>query len=491
MSNPKPQSLLTDSDDKLYSRIAWGMVVLGVALRVWQYLWNTGFWYDEAWVLMNIQDLSFVELAGALKHDQSAPLGYLWLLRALYVLGGLNEFLLRAPSLIAVVLGMVLMLPLARRIVKPKAVPWVLVMLAASEYLIVFGSRTKPYTIDALGTILLLYTAIRLKDSSPLKFIVVIGAIGLGLFWFSYPSCFVYGGAAVMCGLKLLRSRRWQDWAGYILINIIVAAGMYMMMHFTSQQRTNSLQAYWAVRGFPMGWGIKQIIHWPLDATFRYFEVAIRPIGLFACLTSVLAIVAMWRNKSKRFALGLLAMPLILNFVAGCLELYPFVGKRVTLYAVPLILLLSGEGWATILEWIKRPRVRKLAFLVGALIIAVPVVVQVHYLTFTGHRGPHASRMAEYVLKNCREGDCVFIAGSGEFGIYTRGKCEVPVFGGLLHINAQQSDLDTVTWQRCWLYVRTDNKVFRATRDNLLKRHGVIESLSDHKTELYLLKPTK
>lgn len=478
------------------------MILLGVALRIWQYLWNTGLWYDEAWVLMNIRDMSFAELAGPLKNDQSAPLGYLWILRGLYeACGRLNEFVLRAPSVIAAVLGMVFMLPLARRIVRPSAVLWVLAMLVASHYLIVFGARTKPYAIDALCTIVLLLAAIRLKDASPLKFILTLGAIELGMFWISYPSCFVYGGLAVMCGLRVLRSRRWGDWAGYVLVNIVVAAGMYAIMHFTAAQRTDSLQAYWARRGFPEGWSYEQIMHWPLDATLRYFEVAADPIGIFVCLMSIVAIVAMWRNKSKRFILGLLTMPLVLNFMAGCLKLYPYVGKRVTLYSVPLILLLAGEGWATVLGWTRKIRPRKIpigftklpfnayktAVAISIVIVAIPIAVESHYLASTGHRGPHARPLAEHVLANIQESNCVFAAGSGEFGIYMQGHCKVPIFGGELHVNAKKSDLDTIIWQRCWLYVRIDNKAFRNTRDNLLKRYKVLEKYSEHKTELYLI----
>ncbi|MCK4601780.1 MAG: glycosyltransferase family 39 protein, partial [Phycisphaerae bacterium] len=167
---------LTVSDERLRWRIVWVLVALGVALRIWQWLWNTGFWHDELWLLGNIQDRSFGGLIGPLDRDQAAPLLYLWLLKAIYLLAGLNELALRAPSVIAAVAGMVLMLPLARRCVRTSAVPWALVMLAASKYLIIFSVRTKPYTIDALAAMVLLYAALRLRRASPLKFILALGA---------------------------------------------------------------------------------------------------------------------------------------------------------------------------------------------------------------------------------------------------------------------------------------------------------------------------
>ena len=59
--------------------IAWGIVLLGVALRVGVYAWNTGFWYDEGWLIQNVQDKSFMDLVGPLANDQAAPLLYVWM----------------------------------------------------------------------------------------------------------------------------------------------------------------------------------------------------------------------------------------------------------------------------------------------------------------------------------------------------------------------------------------------------------------------------
>ena len=65
--------------------VAWLVLVLGlgVAVRCRQYLACPSYWYDEAYLLLNVFGESFRDLAGPLDHDQVAPPLFVWLLRAL------------------------------------------------------------------------------------------------------------------------------------------------------------------------------------------------------------------------------------------------------------------------------------------------------------------------------------------------------------------------------------------------------------------------
>jgi hypothetical protein len=93
--------------------ILFALIVLGIALRVRQYAACPSYWYDEAYLLLNIFHKSFVELLGPLREDQAAPPLFLWLLRGLYRLGGGSEWWMRLPALTASVAGLLVMLPLA------------------------------------------------------------------------------------------------------------------------------------------------------------------------------------------------------------------------------------------------------------------------------------------------------------------------------------------------------------------------------------------
>src|SRR5579871_6660440 len=103
--------------DRWRVRILLLLLALGIALRVRPYAACSSYWYDEAYLLLNVFARSFGELLGPLREDQAAPPLFLWLLRGLYQLAGGSEWVMRLPALVASVTGLVLMAPLARRVV--------------------------------------------------------------------------------------------------------------------------------------------------------------------------------------------------------------------------------------------------------------------------------------------------------------------------------------------------------------------------------------
>ena len=477
--------------DRRRERLALALVLAGVAFRLISYFWNTSFHYDEGWLIQNIQDKSFAELLGPLRNDQAAPVVYLWLLKLLYMVGGLSELLLRLPSILAGVGGMLLLWPLARRALRPEAVVWAIVLLAVSDNILIYTARVKPYTIDALATTVLLYMAVRLKDASPLKYILTLGAIEAGLFWISYPSCFVYGGVAVMGFVKLLGSRRWRDWVGFLLVNAAVGASMYAMLKLTGSQRSDLLMVYWAKRGFPMGWAPTALLKWPVEATYRVFEDAVRPIGFFAMAMAFVAVVAMWFKPRRLFVLGLLAAPLALNFLAACFKLYPWVGSRTSMWNIPIVALLAAEGWGAIVARLPAGMHRRNGIVIGMAIIAVPTGMALYYLGWVHHRKPHGRPLVQHIRANVREGDHIAIAGSNEFGIYFRNDPVAPVTGGQYDnqgVREVLSALDKPGWKRCWLLVRRDDDDWTSIRDEFLRRcKPPLEYVRSAKAELYLL----
>ncbi len=481
---------LDSARDRRRERLALALVLTGIAFRLISYLWNTSFHYDEGWLIQNIQDKSFGDLLGPLRNDQAAPAAYLWLLKLLYMAGGLSELLLRLPSVLAAIGGMLLIRPLARRALRPEAVVWAIVLLAVSDNTLIYAARVKPYTIDALATTVLLYTAVRLRGASVLKYMLILGAIEAGLFWISYPSCFVYGGVAVMGFAKLLGSRRRRDWVGFLLVNAAVGASMYAMLKLTGSQRSDMLMVYWSKRGFPMGLAPAELLKWPVDATYRVFEDAVRPIGFFAMAMAAVAIVSMWFKPRRLFVLGLLAAPLALNFLAACFKLYPWVGSRTSMWNIPIVALLAAEGWGAIVARLPAGVHRRNAIAIGMVIVAVPMGMALYNLTWVGHRKPHTRPLTQHIKANVREGDHIAIAGSNEFRIYFRNDPVAPMTGGQYgHQGVKHilSVLDKPGWKRCWLLVRRDDNDWTSVRDEFLARcKPPLEYVRSSKAELYL-----
>src|SRR5689334_4080513 len=67
------------------------LLAVGVAARLRLYASCPSYWYDEAYLLLNVFRKSCLELLGPLRDDQAAPPLFLWALRGLYAACGGGE----------------------------------------------------------------------------------------------------------------------------------------------------------------------------------------------------------------------------------------------------------------------------------------------------------------------------------------------------------------------------------------------------------------
>src|SRR5437762_9753512 len=117
----------------LCSLLFAAVLILGLGVRLRHYLAAPSYWYDEAFVLVNVFDKSFAELAGPLRCEQAAPPLFLWSLRALYVTAGGSEWAMRAPAFLASVLAVLAIIPLARRVAGDHGRLWAVGFAAVSQ----------------------------------------------------------------------------------------------------------------------------------------------------------------------------------------------------------------------------------------------------------------------------------------------------------------------------------------------------------------------
>ncbi len=445
--------------------LGWALVGLGILFRLVTYAWNTGFWYDEGWLIQNIQDRSYGQLAGPLANDQAAPLCYLWLLKGLYDLGGLEERLLRLPALLGSLGAMLLIWPLARRLLPMFGALVATGLFAFSDNILIYTARTKPYTLDAFVTVLLLYTATRLRSRPRWQLILALSALEAFVFWFSYPSSLVYGGIMAWIGLSMLAGRGRDSKANWTALfggSAGVGAVVFSALKLTGRQRNDFLMEYWGKRGFPMGWAPHELLKWPVDATYRMFEEATRPIGAVSMLLCLVGIFALLRRPARRWQAGLLALPLAVHLTSGAMKLYPWVGSRLTIFNIPMIVLLAGAGAVALAHLGKTPSARrktqKITFAWVGVALLVPAILAVWHVVWVGHRTAHGRPLARYVQQHFQEDDRILIAGSNEFGIYFRNT-DLPVYGGdYPPSDFRNFDPSREQWQRLWVLIRSEKK---------------------------------
>jgi uncharacterized membrane protein len=312
-------------------RIISILIILAAALRLRQYLANRSLWLDEAKLSLNIIHCNFAQLWQPLDYHQGAPNGFLEIEKWAITTFGTSEYALRLFPLLAGIASIFLFYLLAKRVVKGEALPLALALFAISPALIYYASEAKQYSSDVAIALLLLYLAVTER-------VILLGIVGAIAIWFSHPAVFVMGGVS---GVLLLKHSR--DWK--ILVACTVWVSSFLICYFVllrTLSRDAFLMAYGQQNFMPLPPNPK----WFEDSFFDLFSssAALRFAGLSA-FAFLCGCVSLWvRNKETQL---LLLSPLVPTFLASAVHEYPF-GGRLTLFLIPVMLLLMAEGAETI-----------------------------------------------------------------------------------------------------------------------------------------------
>jgi GNAT superfamily N-acetyltransferase len=325
--------------------ILFALIVLGIALRVRQYAACPSYWYDEAYLLLNIFHKSFVELLGPLRTDQAAPPLFLWLLRGLYRFGGGSEWWMRLPALAASVAGLLVMAPLARRFAGRRGRWWAVAFCTLGHHAALHACEVKPYAFDFLMTELILLAALRCqtvvrgwRPRSALCFLAVLAP------WLSYPSVFALGAAS----LALLVYGFRHTCSAYAKAHIALACaagGLAMLSSFilwqlvVRHQTTPALHAYWDSSFVDLS-SPGAALAWVGRCLIEIGNYGTREMGLPLVLLALVGAMSLRRRPAR---LVLLVGPLALSLFASALRLYPL-GGRLLFFLVPCLWLLAARG---------------------------------------------------------------------------------------------------------------------------------------------------
>lgn len=321
------------------------LFALGIALRVRQYAACTSYWYDEAYLLLNVFDKSFVDLLGPLRENQAAPPLFLWLLRGLYQLVGGSEWWMRLPALVASIAGLFVMVPLARRVAGRRGVLWAVAFCALGHHAAAHAGEVKPYEFDFLMTELILLAVLRCQT-------VVSGwhpCAGLCLLavlapWASYPSVFILGASVVALLIHALRHRRAPHFRSHIAFACVVGGlsglSSLILWHLAVRhQATADLRAFWSASFVDLS-SPAAAVAWIGRILIEIGNYGTREMGLPLLLLAILGAASLRRRPAR---LLLLVGPLFLAFVASALRLYPL-GGRLLFFLVPCLWLLAVRG---------------------------------------------------------------------------------------------------------------------------------------------------
>lgn len=357
--------------------VVWGMVALGVALRLVRYLLRFPLWGDECMLAVNFLDAGYGDVIGPLQHFQVAPLLFLWTELSVVKLLGFSEWTLRLFPVLCGIGSVLLFRHFSGRLLA--GIPWVLAtgIFAVSYYPIRHGAEAKPYATDLLMALVVLTLAVewwrRPHQARWLWLLTGAAPLAVGL---SYPAVFVTCGVSLALALFVLRQRSLKTLAAFAAYNavLLAALGAHYFGHVAAQRewaKEGGIDRMWEAT-FPPGNPIDFVV-WAVDEhTGRMFAYPFggeRNASVLTFLCVVVAAVAMWRRGQKRL-LALCLAPLALAFLAAVVRKYPYGGSARTMqFFAPAICLLAGSGMATLLAIFRTMRRRQAAIACGLLLL--------------------------------------------------------------------------------------------------------------------------
>ncbi len=389
---------------------------LGLAVRLRQYLGRPSYWYDEAWFLLFIIDRSWLDLVALPSEFRVHPPAFAWSLRALYVLAGSSEPVMRLPAQMSSLLSVVVMIPLARRYVGSPCWPWTVALCAVSHHGLTHAYEVKPYASDFLVTQLILLSAYPLvkplENGAPTgRPPATLFALALLAPWWSFPSLFVLGATSLALLLQVLKGRsRWTPWLLFNGMALSSALLLWLLMFRTGEY--SALQRHFAAC-FPGSSSVVTGMLWLLRRLVSIGDYGTTAMGVPLLLLAGLGTTTLWRHSTASAVL--LGGPVALAVVAAAMHRYPFC-DRLAFFAVPCVWLPATAGIAVLAS---RLRAR------GAWLVAVLLAVLLL---------PGAARMAgdlvrpqprsafrdafDYVRTRWVPGDQLWVVNPEVFAVY-------------------------------------------------------------------------
>jgi hypothetical protein len=342
-----------DACFKTPSALTRTFLVLGLVLRIAEYLLNRGVWLDESYLIDGIAGWPILDLH-PLPHGQLAPPGFLVVQRTIDHLIGHSLPAMRLFPMLCGLASVVWLARLAPRVVSATAVPIALALFALSSDHLYYSCEVKQYSCDmALGLACLLLPSWLASEWATAARFVGAAVFGVVATWLSNPSVFFLATAGSYLFVEALARR---DWARAVVVALM---GVVWVLSFTASffvsqaiiRPDTILWKWWAFSFLPLpprsvtdltrlGRHILNMFINPVALETPLGPMATSGLGL------MLAVVGGWAIGRRNLgSLYLLLAPLLAAMAAAGAGKYPFHG-RVIVFLVPVVLLLVAEGAA-------------------------------------------------------------------------------------------------------------------------------------------------
>jgi hypothetical protein len=397
------------------------LLLIGIILRLRQYLSGRSLWADEAMLALNIVNRNFSQLFQPLDYDQGAPLGFLLVEKLFHAALGRTEFALRLFPLLAGLASLwlfhLLLVSLRgahslRSVSTPRRSNLLaLALFAVNPQLVYYTSEAKQYIMDVTVALGMFVIALpMLQGQFQRKNLILLMLAGMLALWFSHPALFVLAGIGVGLLIHLLQQRDRASLRWIIFIGVLWLGNLTLLYFINLRQlsRNDYLTDYWTNGFLPLPpW---RDFGWLNELMIYQFGIHFVPL-----LVSILILVGWvaWLRESRTLAIAI-AFTTLFAFMASALRLYP-VNARLSLFLIPLGILLLGKAIEVAQHAMSFNKVASIAVaaLLGGYLFLQPFVT-----SFNNFISPkyyeHIRPTMQVLADSWKDGDALFVTAWAE-----------------------------------------------------------------------------
>ena len=317
---------------------AFGAVVIIISLICAVRMNITGrtLWLDEAMLAMSFCKRSFFEMFDPpLDWNQSAPVGYVFIVKLLTMMFGTSEHVLRAFSLISYALMLFVFYLISRDCIESGYPLLCTAGVSSVEFLLKYSNMLKPYMFDTLCVLLVIYLYLLYTEKRIRTWVVAV--IYAVLMWCANPVAFVAGGciAAEFCfGVAKRDTGRVRS--ALIIGGSLVASfvALYFFWLRPTIEDTN-LSEFWEGEEFPLLLTSTAA----LEKFFDSVRFVCQGIGRLWTVIVVLAVAGIILNIFiwKKELPWMVFFSMALTLIASNMGFFP-VSDRLFTFAIPILI---------------------------------------------------------------------------------------------------------------------------------------------------------
>lgn len=396
---------------KKFDVLWWGVILIGIFLRLYQYFLNRSLWGDEASLALNLVGRSFGELTTLLDYHQAAPVGFLFIERSLMVIFGNHDYVFRLFPLFAGIVSIFIMYRLSREYLGSAGL-FSTFIFSITWWLIYYSSELKQYSSDVMIALYLVYLAGKcIKEDVRAKDFVLLGVIGFLAIWISHPSVFTLAGVGLVLVIEKFTRKKYVPWVWILGIGTgwLVSFGLEYLVSLQHIVADAYLIDYWEKAYPPLPpW---HNITWYFDTYYYFlFYTLYRADNLMALITLFFTAAGVLSLFIRNWRVAiLLVSPLIITIIVSALHKYPLKGRFILFFA-PFIFFFLAESFHGIYRLISKWN-PKVASIVSGLIalMVVWLLLPVNFESAISNYKEDIRPVLQHVAEHSQPGDVIYV----------------------------------------------------------------------------------